>query len=234
MAYAPPISPKRNGAAGTTSAASKSRLSAPSGPQPVATSPIRQRGIYSEFMGTSSPSSRKEATSGPSSFTRGSIATNAPVTTAITVPDTPDHASSVVVAARAMPPRILPFTASKVQAVPPARSFRRASPPPTAGGINHGEEKESKTDEKTAVVPITAVAVSGTVAIGKPVTEKKRASRLEPKVIVPFEQRPGKPPRRIEIERKKRLYASQNIEVHHYHNTDHAPFDHRLLYYDDK
>jgi hypothetical protein len=50
---------------------------------------------------------------------------------------------------------------------------------------------------------------NGTVA-GDAATKRKK---LEPKVIVPFEQRPGKPPRRIEIERKKRLYASQNIEV---------------------
>jgi dynein heavy chain len=37
-------------------------------------------------------------------------------------------------------------------------------------------------------------------------------SRLEPKVIVPYKPRAGKPPRRIEIERRKRLFASQDVE----------------------
>jgi hypothetical protein len=37
-----------------------------------------------------------------------------------------------------------------------------------------------------------------------------RVSRLvEPKVFVPHERRPGLPPRKVEVERKKRLYAAQ-------------------------
>ena len=35
---------------------------------------------------------------------------------------------------------------------------------------------------------------------------------MEPKVILPFESRPGQTPRKIEIERRKRLFASQKIE----------------------
>lgn len=31
-------------------------------------------------------------------------------------------------------------------------------------------------------------------------------------MIVPYQQKPGQPPRRIEIERKTRLYAEQNID----------------------
>ncbi|KAJ3080261.1 hypothetical protein HDU99_008861, partial [Rhizoclosmatium hyalinum] len=36
---------------------------------------------------------------------------------------------------------------------------------------------------------------------------------LEPKVLLPYESRPGQTPRKIEIERRKRLYANQSIEV---------------------
>ena len=37
-----------------------------------------------------------------------------------------------------------------------------------------------------------------------------RVSRaVEPKVFVPHERRPGMPPRKVEVERKKRYYASQ-------------------------
>lgn len=43
------------------------------------------------------------------------------------------------------------------------------------------------------------------------VADKPIKGEVEPKVIVPYEQRAGKPPRRVEIERKKRLYASQDI-----------------------
>ena len=41
----------------------------------------------------------------------------------------------------------------------------------------------------------------------------QRGRRIEPKVIVPFQQKAGMAPRRIEIERKTRLYATQNIDV---------------------
>ncbi|KAJ3324532.1 Dynein heavy chain 1, axonemal, partial [Blyttiomyces sp. JEL0837] len=47
-------------------------------------------------------------------------------------------------------------------------------------------------------------------------TKKKRRldyqKALEPKVFLPFESRPGQTPRKIEIERRKRLYAAQKIE----------------------
>ncbi|KAI8841134.1 dynein heavy chain and region D6 of dynein motor-domain-containing protein [Chytriomyces cf. hyalinus JEL632] len=36
---------------------------------------------------------------------------------------------------------------------------------------------------------------------------------LEPKVLLPYESRPGQTPRKIEIERRKRLYAAQSIDV---------------------
>ena len=36
---------------------------------------------------------------------------------------------------------------------------------------------------------------------------------IEPKVIAPYETRPGQIPRKIEIERKKRLYANQKVEM---------------------
>ena len=37
-------------------------------------------------------------------------------------------------------------------------------------------------------------------------------SALEPKVMAPFVSRPGETPRRVQIERKKRLYAQKNVE----------------------
>lgn len=40
----------------------------------------------------------------------------------------------------------------------------------------------------------------------------QKGRKIEPKVIVPFRQKSGQAPRRIEIERKTRLYASQNVE----------------------
>jgi dynein heavy chain len=36
---------------------------------------------------------------------------------------------------------------------------------------------------------------------------------LEPKVQLPFETKPGETPRKIEIERKKRLFSTQNIQM---------------------
>ena len=36
-------------------------------------------------------------------------------------------------------------------------------------------------------------------------------SPLDPKVAVPFKTQPGRPPRRIEVERKKRLFAAQDV-----------------------
>ena len=36
---------------------------------------------------------------------------------------------------------------------------------------------------------------------------------MEPKVLLPYEARPGQTPRKIEIERRKRIYSSQNIGV---------------------
>jgi dynein heavy chain len=36
---------------------------------------------------------------------------------------------------------------------------------------------------------------------------------LEPKVQLPFETKPGETPRKIEIERKKRLFSTQNIQI---------------------
>ena len=37
-------------------------------------------------------------------------------------------------------------------------------------------------------------------------------SALEPKVMAPFVSRPGETPRRVQIERKKRLYAQKNVD----------------------
>lgn len=60
-----------------------------------------------------------------------------------------------------------------------------------------------------ALAASLASATSATSATGAALAS---LARLEPKVLVPFEQRAGRPPRRIEIERKKRLFASQDIE----------------------
>jgi hypothetical protein len=39
-----------------------------------------------------------------------------------------------------------------------------------------------------------------------------REQGLEPKVMLPFIPRPGETPRRIEIERRKKLYSQQNLK----------------------
>lgn len=106
--------------------------------------PTKQRGIYSEYLGASTVSSRKEASAGPRTNKNSNIA----------------------------PP---------VQKQPKARKFKRGA---SVIKRSTGSAHHRSTSERD----------------------------IEPKVIVPFKQRPGKPPRRIEIERKKRLYASQDLE----------------------
>jgi len=45
------------------------------------------------------------------------------------------------------------------------------------------------------------------------VAEKKVPSALEPKVMAPYETPPGDTPRRVQIERKKRLFAHQDLSA---------------------
>lgn len=75
-----------------------------------------------------------------------------------------------------------------VQRAPLARSFK-AAPQPAAA---------------TRLSPVAA-RHGGDAA--------SAAAGIEPKVHASFKMVPGHAPRRIEIERKKRLFASQNIEV---------------------
>jgi dynein heavy chain len=44
-------------------------------------------------------------------------------------------------------------------------------------------------------------------------SNRYKPSKLEPKVLVAYDTKAGQPPRRIEIERKKRLFASQDIDL---------------------
>ena len=76
-----------------------------------------------------------------------------------------------------------------VQRAPLARSFK-AAPPPTVA---------------TRLSPVAARHVGDAAAAA--------AIGIEPKVHASYKMVPGHAPRRIEIERKKRLFASQNIEV---------------------
>lgn len=93
-----------------------------------------------------------------------------------------------------------PAGGSVAQKPPKASSFKRPAPNDTAAPA-------------PAPSAATATTTSSFVdAYASPSSSQPTLPRLEPKVLVPYEQRPGKPPRRIEIERKKRLFAAQDIE----------------------
>ena len=115
-------------------------------------STVRQRGIYSEYLGRSTRHAEREVTSGPRS---------------------PSHTTLPAIVQR--PPKASTFT------------------------LSSADTPQTSPDKKRA--------------LAREPTRTSTRPRLEPKVIVPYQQRPGKPPRRIEIERKKRLYASQDLEV---------------------
>lgn len=110
----------------------------------------------------------------------------------------------------------------------PARLVRKdvpQTPGPSSGGLAGApmlppSDSESLSDtgmnpaRETGMRPVTPKTPVANVAAAKP-RRKFRSSdylkALEPKVMLPFESRPGQTPRRIEIERKKRLFSQQNI-----------------------
>jgi len=133
-----------------------------SNPSSSSSTRIKQRGIYSEFLGRSSHAAEQAVTSGPAAQAASASAV-----------------SGANVAVAIKPPK--------------AASFK-----PKASGAASSSSSSSR---------------PSSIIVGDSVAEHLASlPRLEPKVLVPYEQRPGKPPRRIEIERKKRLYATQNID----------------------
>ena len=48
-------------------------------------------------------------------------------------------------------------------------------------------------------------------AVGAGATVAVRKVSVQPKVHIPFEKQPGRAPRRVEVERRKREYAQQNV-----------------------
>jgi len=142
---------------------------------------VKQRGIYSEFLGKSTPLAEQEVTNGPHvDAAAASAASAAPVRPAAAAPAA---------------------GAPLVQKAPKASSFKRnlAQSQPTAASLASSAALAASLAAATSATSATSAALAS-------------LPRLEPKVLVPYEQRPGKPPRRIEIERKKRLYAAQDIE----------------------
>jgi hypothetical protein len=119
---------------------------------------VKQRGVFSEYLGRSSEAARYEASRGPS-VKKGKS-------------------------------RVSRVNVQKGRA-PKARAFVRS--------VNLNTQRQLR----NGVAPVVVDASLG--------PERKRES-VEPKVIVPYQQQAGKPPRRIEIERKKRLYARQKLE----------------------
>ncbi|KAI9104654.1 dynein heavy chain and region D6 of dynein motor-domain-containing protein [Phlyctochytrium arcticum] len=120
-----------------------------------------------------------------------------------------------------------------IQGLPTTRSFKR---PVRASGIASYEETfpdrpstavskvgEDQEPEKpsTPSGTVTAAKAGETPAPTPIATKAERKTRrfkssdyvktLEPKVIASFTSRPGQTPRKIEIERKRRLYSEQNI-----------------------
>ncbi|KAI8820875.1 dynein heavy chain and region D6 of dynein motor-domain-containing protein [Fimicolochytrium jonesii] len=110
---------------------------------------------------------------------------------------------------------------SVVFGLPTTRSFQR--PPRAAGrsavardGLARGGLVGAAGKQDTAAgaaqggadVPVSGESAPPTQRRFKP---SDYAKAMQPKVMLPFQSRPGQIPRRIEIERKKRLFSKQNI-----------------------
>jgi hypothetical protein len=163
---------------------------------------LKQRGIYSEFL--------HRTKIGPPATNNGDDAhSNGGATYAST------HAAGSASAS----------SSSGAQKPPKASSFKRMGPSPShtpspllaqAGSIGgltahaFGGALAASSSGSTSPTPPAGVSSSASASSLPSIAS---LSRLEPKVLVPYEQRPGKPPRRIEIERKKRLYAAQDLEA---------------------
>ncbi|KAJ3073482.1 Dynein heavy chain 1, axonemal [Podochytrium sp. JEL0797] len=65
--------------------------------------------------------------------------------------------------------------------------------------------------EETSLLEQDAIH-SGSGSLGNKRVKHNFQKALEPKVLLSYESRPGQTPRKIEIERRKRLYANQSIE----------------------
>ncbi|KAI9209204.1 dynein heavy chain and region D6 of dynein motor-domain-containing protein, partial [Polychytrium aggregatum] len=84
--------------------------------------------------------------------------------------------------------------------LPKAKSFKRV-----------GFVKSKPVLDRSALAASKITTGSGlTLRSGKRVALYQKS--LEPKVMVPFESKPGQTPRKIEIERKKRIFSVQRVE----------------------
>jgi hypothetical protein len=101
--------------------------------------------------------------------------------------------------------------------VPPKAEVAAAAPPAETAAT------EAATEAATAVEAEVEVAVP---------------AALEPKVMAPFDTPAGEVPRRVQIERKKRLYASQDIgellQAEGVNSFLHQPSGLELSYFDNR
>jgi len=102
---------------------------------------------------------------------------------------------------------------AKIQQAPSVRSFRRDKLGATAPEGLYSGSKRSDADDRPASGGRRLAPIAGRVKKSSSVNTVDKPGRIvKPTVIIPYEQAPGKLPRRLQIERKTRQYASQNID----------------------
>ena len=131
----------------------------------VSATSSRQRGIYSEFLGTAAS----------------------------------PHALAVVTAGSAL-------SAGGTSAAAAAAAGAPSGTPAISGFRGQRLRAESALQLQRAAASLSAASAAASAAAAA-------SARLEPKVLVSYEQAAGRAPRRIEIERAKRVYARSNLSA---------------------
>ncbi|XJO76015.1 hypothetical protein BDV3_006595 [Batrachochytrium dendrobatidis] len=99
-----------------------------------------------------------------------------------------------------LPPIGKPSYVASSATVPSTRSFRRPI-----------SKQDSFAAQMVQTPPTSSIQSTKSTAI--PHTQINYRKALEPKVMLPFVSRPGQTPRKIEIERRKRMYSSHRLDL---------------------
>jgi len=152
-------------------------------PTPLAAGP-KQRGIYSEYLGASSEEAIKFATAGPQP--RAAASTSG--------------YQRIRIPASTLEPQAPRYNLNAGTSIAALSASSKFVLKPAGSGATVVEVARQQSD--STYIPTSDVEL---------LVDEERP-HLHPKVNVPYKTQPGKPPRRIEIERKRRLFASQNIQ----------------------
>jgi len=186
--------------------------------------PVRQRAIYSEILGESNPQARKMASSGPKGLNSsasqkllGQSLGKRGMAHSVSAPALPGR-SGVLEPLNGMPNGngLGPSASTHTLMMGGSQRFGGSG---TLAAFSPGQGKQAKPSLRSFNKKATFNATQGRKlpsanqhsALVSTKPQHKRGQTVQPKVVVPFEQQPGKLPRRLEIERKTRLYASQDI-----------------------